>query len=313
MKLKKLLVLLLALAMMALPLAACGSPEAEAPAEETPVAESTVVADAAMAYFADYPADKHMIEVIADFFVKVDAGEEMFIMDIRSADDYALGHLKGAVNLPFNSTAIADNLEFIPDDVPVYVYCYTGQTASQVTSILNVAGKNVINLKGGWIRGIMPTPGYEAYTDTVAVTMPTDTYETDPELAAAIDEYFATLVTYKGTPTENQNVAPEFVKELVDAESDEYTILSVRKAEDFALGHIPTAINIPFGAGMEVALSELPTDKPIIVYCYTGHTASQTVGILRLLGYEAYNMSFGMGSVETEKGWLGAGFETVTE
>jgi hypothetical protein len=32
-----------------------------------------------------------------------------------------------------------------------------------------------------------------------------------------------------------------------------------------------------------------------------------------LLGYEAYNMSGGMGSVETKAGWLGAGYETVTE
>lgn len=298
--------------MITMSFAACGA-KTEAPAEEPPVAESTVVADAAMAYFANYPTDKHMIENIADFFAKVDAGEEMFILDVRSADDYALGHLKGAVNMPFASTAIADNLEFIPDDVPVYVYCYTGQTASQVTSVLNVAGKNVINLKGGWIRGISATPGYENYADTVAVAMPTDTYETDPELATAVDDYFAAVVSYDGTPTANQNVSPEFVKELIDAESDEYTILSVRKAEDFALGHIPTAINIPFGAGMEVALAELPIDKPIIVYCYTGHTASQTVGILRLLGYEAYNMSFGVGSVETEKGWLGAGYDLVTE
>lgn len=311
MKFRKLLVILLCIA-MAFSFAACGSQEADAPAVETPE-ESTVVADAALAYFANYPSDKHMVEDIAGFFAMVDAGEEMFIMDVRSADDYALGHLNGAVNLPFASTAIADNLEFIPDDVPVYVYCYTGQTASQVTSILNVAGKNVINIKGGWLRGIVKTPGYENYVDTVAVAMPTDTYDVDTELAAAIDEYFATLVTYNGTPTANQNIGPDTVKEIIDSGSDEYVILSVRKAEDYALAHLPTALNIPFGQGMEVALSDLPMDKKIVVYCYTGHTSSQTVGILRLLGYDAYSMSFGMGSVETEKGWLGAGYETVTE
>jgi len=311
MKFKKILAVALCLAMITMTFAACGA-KTEAPAEEPPVAESTVVADAAMAYFANLPATNNMLTA-EELFVKIDAGEEMFIMDVRSAEDYALGHLKGAVNFPFASTAIADNLEFIPDDIPVYVNCYTGQTASQVTSILKSVGKNITNIRGGWLLGITTTAGYEKYTDTVAVAMPTATYETAPELATAIDDYFATVVSYNGTPTANQNVSPEFVKELVDAESEDYTILSVRKAEDFALGHIPTAINIPFGAGMEVALAELPTDKPIIVYCYTGHTASQTVGILRLLGYEAYNMSFGMGSVETEKGWLGAGYETVTE
>jgi rhodanese-related sulfurtransferase len=64
---------------------------------------------------------------------------------------------------------------------------------------------------------------------------------------------------------------------------------------------------------MQDALAELPKDKKIIVYCYSGQTASQTTAILRLLGYEAYNMAFGMGSAESQKGWLGAGYETVTE
>jgi rhodanese-related sulfurtransferase len=310
-KLKKLLAVLLAMTMMIMPLAACGSPAPEAPAVEAPV-ESTIVADSTLNYFANLPESNNMI-VIEDLLAKIDAGEEMFIIDVRSADDYALGHLKGAVNLPFASTAIAENLEFIPDDIPVFVNCYTGQTASQVTVVLNVAGKNVTNIRGGWLRGITTAAGYESYVDTEAVAMPTDSYPVDAELATAVNDYFAAVVSYADTPTANQNVSPEFVKALIDAESDEYTILSVRKAEDFALGHVPTAINIPWGAGMEVALAELPTDKPIIVYCYTGHTGSQTVAGLRLLGYDAYNMSFGIGSVETAKGWLGSGYETVIE
>ncbi|MFA7661910.1 MAG: rhodanese-like domain-containing protein, partial [Anaerovoracaceae bacterium] len=108
----------------------------------------------------------------------------------------------------------------------------------------------------------------------------------------------------------NQNISPEKVKEIVDSGSDEYVILSVRQAVDYAEAHVPGAMNIPFGAGMQEAFADLPQDKTIVVYCYTGHTASQTVGILRLLGYEALNMSFGMGSVETKVGWLGAGYET---
>ncbi|MEL7659039.1 MAG: rhodanese-like domain-containing protein, partial [Bacillota bacterium] len=132
-------------------------------------------------------------------------------------------------------------------------------------------------------------------------------------IKAAVEEYFATVASYAGTLTESQNIKVETVKEIVDSESDEYMIVSVRKAEDYATGHIKGALSIPFGAGMQNALIELPKDKKIIVYCYTGQTGSQTTAILRLLGYEAYNMQFGMGSVESEKGWLGVGYETVTE
>lgn len=43
----------------------------------------------------------------------------------------------------------------------------------------------------------------------------------------------------------------------------------------------------------------LPKDKRIIVVCYTGQTAGQTVGILRLLGYDACSLMGGM-----VNGWL---------
>lgn len=315
MKLKKLLVVLLCLALMTMSFAACGNQETSAPAAETPAdvtEETSVVEDAALAYFANFPADRHVI-MPADLFAKIDAAEEMFVIDIRTPEDYAAGHIKGAVNLPFGNGSIAENLEIIPDDVPVYVYCYTGQTASQTIALLNVAGKPAYNVQSGFVRGISVEPNYQNYITTEAVALPTESYPVDKEIKAAITEYFTTLATYAGTPTEAQNIKVETVKEIVDSESDEYVILSVRKAEDYAKGHVKGAINIPFGQGMEKSFADLPKDKKIIVYCYTGQTASQTVGILRLLGYEAYNMQFGMGSVESQKGWLGAGYETVTE
>lgn len=315
MNLKKLLIILLCILMTTVSFTACGGNEEAAapPAEETPVVEETnVVEEAALAYFANYPEDRHVI-LPADLFAKIDAGEEMFVIDIRTGEDYGKGHIKGAVNLPFGNESIAQNLEFIPDDVPVYVYCYTGQTASQTIAVLNVAGKPAYNVQGGFVRGISVEPGYESYIDTTAVAMPTETYAVKADLKAAVESYFSTVASYAGTTTEAQNMKVETVKEIIDSESDQYQIVSVRKAEDYAKGHVKGAINIPFGAGMQDALVELPKDKKIIVYCYTGQTASQTTAILRLLGYEAYNMQFGMGDVESGKGWLGAGYETVTE
>ena len=69
------------------------SKETGTAAQETmagPANEETVK-EAAMAYFAEFPDDKHMI-VVPDLFKKIDAGEDMFIIDIRRAEDYAQGH-----------------------------------------------------------------------------------------------------------------------------------------------------------------------------------------------------------------------------
>jgi ArsR family transcriptional regulator len=44
------------------------------------------------------------------------------------------------------------------------------------------------------------------------------------------------------------------------------TVLDVRPEDEFALGHLPGALNIPLGK-LEHRLSELPTDRDIIAYC----------------------------------------------
>jgi rhodanese-related sulfurtransferase len=84
--------------------------------------------------------------------------------------------------------------------------------------------------------------------------------------------------------------------ELNDELAD-FFILDIRTNVDFCKGHLAGAVNVPF---LEVAKPEnlmlLPLDKPILVVCYTGHTASQTNTILNMLGYDTWTLRFGMTS-----------------
>lgn len=291
-----------------------GTPAAESPAPaqsdvpaESPAPSADTVTEAAMAYFAEFPDDKHMINV-DNLFTKIDAGEDMLIIDIRQPEDYAEGHLKGAVNIPYGT--VADSLDIIPDDVPVYVNCYSGQTSSQTVALLNVAGKYATNIQSGYNNGISAIEGFENYIDTTEATLPGDEYPVDPAIKEAIADYYAKASsdTFKSF-----NFPVESLGELVEAESEDYTILSIRQAEDYNAGHIAGAVNIPFAKGMEQSFSSIPTDKPVVVYCYSGQTASQTMAILRLLGYEAYNLAGGMGTEGGTSGWLGAGLPVVTD
>ena len=78
------------------------------------------------------------------------AADKVYLIDIRSAADYAKGHMEGAVNV-----AAADVLAHLDGtDVSSYdegaIVCYTGQTASWVTSLLQLAGyNNVYSMKWG--------------------------------------------------------------------------------------------------------------------------------------------------------------------
>lgn len=284
----------------------------EEPVDDEPEGDGDVVFDAAYAYFESFPSDKNVISS-GDLFGLMDGEEDMFILDIRRPDDYAENHIKGAVNLSFFTTDIADNLDKIPDDRPVMVYCYTGQTASQVTVLLNIAGKMAKNVQSGYNNGISKAEGFEDYLEAEENALPGESFEVDADIKAAISAYFVEKMSMDGTSFANFNVSPADVKQIVDDMNDDYYILSIRSADDYAAGHIPTAQRIGYGLGMQEELVQLPADKKIIVYCYSGQTSSQTTATLRMLGYEAYSMSGGMGNAEAGSGWLGAGFETVTE
>lgn len=271
-------------------------------AVELPVTvKHNTVTKAATDYFANYTDRKKQP---ADVFKLINEKANIVIIDIRGAADYEKAHLKGAINIPYAN--IAEHLDIIPDDVPVYVNCYSGQTASQTIALLAVAGKDAYNIQGGWNNGISAAEGYEKYVDNVAVSLPTKKYPVDAEIQAAITKYYEDAAA---SASGNFNFPVADLAKLVEAGSDEYTIVDIRSAEDYAKGHIKGAkINVPFPGAMPAGFDNIPMDKPVIVHCYSGQTASQTVAILRLLGYEAYNLSGGMNN-----GWLKAELPLVTE
>ncbi|MCG5480311.1 ArsR/SmtB family transcription factor [Sinorhizobium alkalisoli] len=64
------------------------------------------------------------------------------------------------------------------------------------------------------------------------------------------------------------------------------TVLDVRPEDEFALGHLPGALNIPFGE-LERRLDELPADREVIAYCRGPYCvlSFEAVAELRSRGY----------------------------
>lgn len=64
------------------------------------------------------------------------------------------------------------------------------------------------------------------------------------------------------------------------------TVLDVRPEDEFALGHLPGALNIPLSK-LEHRLRELPTDREIIAYCRGPYCilSFDAVTVLRARGY----------------------------
>ena len=281
-------------------------------ATEAPKTGAVVIEKAVNDYFANMPADTYKIPE-KDFVEKVKAGDKtMLAIDIRTAEDYAKGHIKGAVNIPWG-TAISDNLDKLPTDKTLLIYCYTGQTAGQTVALLNMAGFTAKSVHLGWTLGISKVEGIAALTETTPTALtPSTTTKVNADVKAAITKYYAGLADVNSTIYKFYKISEDDLKKFVDAKDSSIYILSVRKAEDYAIGHIQGAVNIPFAAGMEKKFNTLPKDKKIVVYCYSGQTSGQVVAGLRLLGYDAVSLNSGMGIPGTvTAGWANKGFPVV--
>ena len=258
----------------------------------TPYVKST----AANNYFADYPGSR--IVAWEDVAAKIDAGEEPFILSIRQQDVYDEGHVAGAY-LASWGTDLAEKVSMLPTDETVYVYCYTGQTAGQTVALLNMLGIDAVSIKSGFNNGISQAEGYEAYISTEAAELSDAGAEFDAVLLNAVKAYFNAI------PDSGNNImAAEDVQAAVEA--GEVSVVDIRKAEDFAAGHIEGAVNVPFGANMQESFGDLPAGK-LVVTCYSGQTAGQTVAVLRMLGLDAVSLKAGMSS------WTAAELPVVTE
>ncbi len=65
-----------------------------------------------------------------------------------------------------------------------------------------------------------------------------------------------------------------------------YIILDVRRADEFAAGHIPGAINVPNESIGNSEIPELPDkSRMILVYCRSGRRSKEASEKLVLLGY----------------------------
>lgn len=82
-------------------------------------------------------------------------------------------------------------------------------------------------------------------------------------------------------------------REMETADRENVTILDVRTAEEFSMGEIPGAVNIPL-AELRERIPEIPKNKPVYIYCAAGLRGYLASKILFANGFkDIYNLSGG--------------------
>jgi len=231
---------------------------------------------------------------------------QVYIMDIRSATDFALGHIENANNVTVaNALTHIEGVDLTPY-TKVAIVCYTGQTAGYVASLLRLMGYDkVFSMKWGmcsW-NEFFATGWQNAVANGNTYASQFTATATDKNALGAMP----TLTTGKTTGQEilearvNALLAEGFdpakiTNQTVFGSLSTYYIVNYWPAAQYAdPGHIPGAIQYTPKETIKLAvdLKTLPINKTIVVYCYTGQTSAYLSAYLRLLGYDAKSLLFG--------------------
>lgn len=80
-----------------------------------------------------------------------------------------------------------------------------------------------------------------------------------------------------------------------------YRVVDVREPDEFAAGHVPGAVSMPLSV-MRRCWSELPSDRPLALYCAVGQRAYYALRFLAQHGVDVRHLSGGYTTYRARRG-----------
>ena len=182
-------------------------------------------------------------------------GASAVVIDTRPAAQFADGHVKGTLNIPFNKSFSTWAGWLVKYDADIQLIAADDATVARAVRELAMIGLDAVS---AWypaaIVGDWKTAGRPMST------------------VSRIDA---------------EALAPRVA-------SGEVAVLDVRNRTEFEAGHLPGAIHIPVGYLPE-RLAEIPRDKPLVVQCQSGARSAIATSVLQKLGItNAVNLDGGI-------------------
>ncbi|MEA5466554.1 rhodanese-like domain-containing protein [Leptothoe sp. PORK10 BA2] len=154
---------------------------------------------------------------------QIESGAAPFILDVRTAEEYAAGHIPGAINIHFQE--LGDRLDELPDE-PIVVYCERGVRANIAEQTLREAGvDSVLHLEGDmslWRKNNLPLEREGVLPESLSESSP----ESERPLSSVTDS--AELAAAQAAKSLEQRwiVSATEAKQLIDQGA---TLLDTRK------------------------------------------------------------------------------------
>jgi rhodanese-related sulfurtransferase len=98
--------------------------------------------------FACYAAQAQSSITQQELLVNQMSSSAYVIIDVRSKEEYDEGHIKGAINIPFNMIEMHKTFIDSLGSTPAVVYCRSGRRAGIFINTLAPKGFNLLHLQG---------------------------------------------------------------------------------------------------------------------------------------------------------------------
>jgi hydroxyacylglutathione hydrolase len=173
-------------------------------------------------------------------------------VDSRTNEQFDEAHIPGAISASAYDTGFATKVaQVVPPEAEVVIVAASDGNELHAAELLAAVGLRVRGFLGG---GMSAWRAEERPVERIEAIGP-------EELAARLD----------GAARRRDSKAP--------------LVLDVRRDGEFAEGHIPESLHIPFGELPE-RLDELPRDRPIATICKAGARSGLAASVLQREGFE---------------------------
>lgn len=253
----------------------------------------------------DYVNSKMFPSLIKASIVHESLGKNILVIDLRSSKLFSEGHINGAVNKKFEELPAYFETSIKPFEFDkIILVSEDGQVSSYTTSLLRLMGYgNVYSMRwgmsawnskyaeDGWLRDV--SGKYETNLENkvnerpAAIGMPE--IMTGLTTGAEIGSSRFKKLFEEGTG----NIL--ITADEVFSNPQKYYVINLERKDKYEDGHIPGAVRYkPEGTlGFIDEMASIPVDKPIVVYCGTGHNSGFATAYLRLFGYDARTLKYG--------------------
>jgi rhodanese-related sulfurtransferase len=235
----------------------------------------------------------------------------IYVIDTRLPADFANGHVKNAVNVELKDLLTHMRSIDVTKYEQIILTCFTGQTAAYGASLLRLMGYDKVHsmkwgmaawnktLASKWTNSIsnMRVTQLETTTNAKPAKGKLPVIKTGKKTGADILEARVNKLLAEG-----YSVATVTNQVVYDNLSKYFICNYWPEPEYLNPGHIPGAFQYTPKKAFKSSedLLTLPTNKEIVLYCYTGQTSSYVAPYLRLLGYDAKSLLFGANSMINE-------------